>query len=151
MTSTAMEVFTTSGLLVVKEVEKLSSKGAKLNSSTMTVAKSKAVASAFGITGDAVVIKRDEGGKALLTGIVMKVGSLATAPCAIGTSHKTSNLSDGNLRHTFVITEQRAKTASEAAVATYLHKTVEEVRAMRAEAIKSDTTIEVQSEVSVGA
>ena len=143
----ALELYKANGLLVVNDQSKVTAKGHTLSSTTITLAKSKAIAAAFGIKGDAVALKQDEGGLAIKTAIGMEIGGLMTNPQAVGVSMKHATLANGNVKHTYTVVEQKAKSASETAIAAYLGMTVEEVRAARlkALAVANKPTIDVPS------
>jgi hypothetical protein len=127
----AIELYKSNGSLVVND--KANANGT--SSSTTTIAKAKAIATAFGIKGDAVTIKRDEAGIALKTLTVMEIGAHAQNPSCIAVSIKHTTKKNGNKRHTYSIEEQCAKSASETAIAAFMGLTVEEVRAIRAKNI----------------
>jgi hypothetical protein len=136
MNEQSIELYTSKGALVTT---KQGVDGAK--SDSIQLAKSKAMAAAFGIKGDALTIKRDEISQALKTVAVMRVGGFASNPAVVGTRINSRVKANGDVSHTLVFTEQRQKSASETAIAAYLGMTVEEVRAMRAKAVAAPINV----------
>lgn len=138
-----LDVFRANGILITTPKE--NSNGTK--SEVTTVAKRKALALAFPeLKKDALTLKIDEGGRALLAGIGMEIGGLMTNSACIGVSSRHTTKKNGNKRHVFTVEEQCAKSASETAFAAYCGITVEEVRKMRAAAVaKAQATINVNA------
>ena len=132
----SIELYKSNGLVVITQQGVDNAK-----SSDYKLASRKQIAAVLGIKGEAATIRLEQAGSALKALSVMRVGQLAQNQDTYCRAIKSRENKAGNVTHTITYVEMRNKSKLESAIAEYLGKSVEQIRAERAALLAKTITV----------